>query len=134
MSITISLENGKLSISSSFEKELNMSPLEREASEVFISLICDSVDCSKVRIERKSDSYISMIYGEYNDFLRFKISKNTKWLSIRLCKEDSINNINNPLFEAQTNKKQLHWKSKFSSLADLPKYKSFLVNSCLKNL
>lgn len=133
MPITISYENNSFSISSSFNKDLNMSPLEKDASEIFMSLICDSVDCSKVHFERKSDSYISMIYGEYNDFLRFKISERTKWLSIRLCKEDCYANIENPLFSAQKNKKQFHWKSQFSSLSDLENYKSFLINACLKN-
>ena len=131
MPITISYENGSISVKSSFEKELNMSPLEQEASELILSLLHDSVDCSKIRLERRSDSYVSMFYGENNNFLRFKLSDKTKWLSIQMCYEDRIDNIDNPLFSAQKNKNQFHWKSQFTSLSDLQKYKTFLVNACL---
>ena len=134
MSIIISLENGVVSVSSTFHKELNMSSLEQEASEIFVSLLSDSVDCSKIRLERKSNSYISMIYGEYNDFLRFKFSEKTKWLSIRLCEEDRSKHLENPMFSAQANKNQFHWKSKIDSLSELVNYKDFLINACLKNL
>ena len=134
MPITISFENGVPSISSSFEKTLNLSTFEKDAVDIFMSLLCDSVDCSKIRLERRSESYVSMFYGDHNDFLRFKMSEKTKWISIRLCPEDCSSNIDNPLFSAQKNKKQLHWKSQILSLSDLPIYKSFLINACLKNL
>lgn len=133
MPITISCENGFISVSSSFDKELDMSPLEEEFSKIIISLISDSVDASKIRLERRSDAYVSMFYGEHNDFLRFKLSEKTKWISIRMSKDDQLENIDNPLFSAQKNKKQFHWKSQIMDIEDFSIYKPFLVNACLDN-
>lgn len=133
MPITISFENGSVSISSSFDKELNMSSLEEAFSKTIISLLSDSVDTSQIRLERRSDAYVSMFYGEYNDFLRFKLSEKTKWISIRMSRDDQLENIDNPLFSAQKNKKQFHWKSQIADIEDFSIYKSFLVNACLDN-
>lgn len=116
-------------LSSMFEKELNTTPFESEAIKKIIALLPDSVDNNKLRIERRSNSYISIFYGN-NDFLRLKFSEKTKWISIRLSQEDMKLNLNNPLFAAQTNKNQFHWKARVSSIDELEQFRPFLISSC----
>ena len=132
MRITIDFGLGTVeaTVSSSFDKELSMNDEETQAFEIFKSLLSDSVDMSKITIERRSYDYLSVFFGK-NDFLRFRFSPRTKWLSIRLAFPDRAPNMENPLFAAQKNKKQSHWKSKVDSLDDLPKYKDFLVAACI---
>ena len=113
------------------DKELVLTELEESALETIYSLLSNDVDLSKMHLEKNADAYTSLFYGEYNDFLRFKISDRTKWISIRMAPCDRENNLDNPLFVAQKNKKQLHWKSKIDSIDDLSQFKCYFVNACL---
>lgn len=133
MPISFSFDEHSVTISSSFDKELNMSDLEEEFYNSILELLSDTIDTSLIRVERRSDAYVSAIYGENNNFLRFKLSDKTKWISIFLTFDDKKDNMDNPLFEAQKNKKQFHWKSKLSNSKDYSVYKQFLINSCLEH-
>lgn len=104
---------------------------EQEFIDNVFSFLASSVDISDLRLDKRSDNYTSLIYGEYNDFLRFRLSAHTKWLSLRLPSDVKADNMNNPLFDAQKNKKQLHWKAKLNSLEDVSSFKEFIIASCV---
>lgn len=131
MSITIGFdfENMNPIVSSSFDKELSMSDEEQEALSIFQKILSETIDLSKITLERRSKDYLSLIFNE-NDFLRFKFSPRSKWLSIRLTANDRKTNIDNPLFVTQKNKNELHWKSKVSNINELFKYKEFIISAC----
>lgn len=80
-------------------------------------------------IERRSDSYLSVVLGS-NDFLRFKYSSRTKWISLDLPKDVATANVDNPIFSAQKNKAQRHWKAALSSLDDVDQMADLIVSSC----
>ena len=83
-----------------------------------------------VHVVCNSSNYISIVCGEFNDFLRLKYADRSKWISIRLSPEDKAMNINNSLFESQKNKNQLHWKATIHSISDLDSFKDLIVRSC----
>lgn len=113
------------------EKELSLTSDEEVLLEIIFSFLSDSVEVSMLGIEKRSNDYTSVIYGGLNDFLRFKYTSRTKWISLRLPISIQKENINNPLFSLQKNKRQLHWKAALSSLDDLEKFKPFIIASCV---
>lgn len=113
------------------EKELSLTSDEETLLETVCLFIADHVDVSMLGIEKRSNDYTSIIYGGMNDFLRFKYTSRTKWISLRLPISLQKENENNPLFSAQKNKRQLHWKASLSSLDDLEALKPFIIASCV---
>lgn len=112
-------------------KELSLFADEENLLKIVIGFLADSVDISMVGVEKRSNDYTSLIYGGLNDFLRFKYSPRTKWISLRLPAAIQKENMENTLFAAQKNKKQLHWKSSLSSLSDLEALKPYIIASCV---
>lgn len=129
ITFSVNTETEEVSVTSVFDKELD--PNENELKVIKIVLSFLPPDVSRcITLERRSKNYISMFYGA-NDFLRLKYSLKTKWISLRLPHELSIANISNPLFAAQSNKKQLHWRANLDSLDDLISLKDFIIASCV---
>ena len=106
------------------KKELNMTDLEESAYNKILNLISESADLSKVHLEKNSDAYTSLVYGKYNDFVRFKLTERTKWISIRMIPSDRQANKDNPLFADQKNKNQLHWKVKIKNIDEIFSYQT----------
>lgn len=130
--IGFDLEKMKPVVSSPiFYKELDMNDEEAQAFSIFQSLLSEKVDVSKLILERRSYSYISVIYNEH-DVIRFKFTSRTKWISIRLTESDRKTNVDNPLFAEQKNKNQLHWKAKLHDLEDIGKFKDFIISACIQ--
>ncbi len=131
MSITLSFDSEKnvVLISSDFEKSLSMNECESQLLEIVLSYLSNSEHAEKLRVERRSRDYLSLICDE-NDFFRFKYSDRSKWCSIRLPKSLQLSNQDNELFYAQKNKKQLHWKADLNSMSDLESLKPFIIESC----
>ena len=92
------------------ESAFCLSPEEEQLLEIILNFLVDSVDISFIGIEKRSANYTSLVYGGLNDFLRFKYSSKSHWISLRLPALIRNDNINNPLFAAQKDKRQLHWK------------------------
>ncbi len=128
MQIEISTENllkyGKAA-RGSWEKDLNPTPEESD----FLSLVLPWLPAASVVVERRSDDYLSVICGN-NDFLRFKLTPRTKWLSLNLPFEIRDNYKESPLFAAQKKKSAIHWKASLSSLSDVENYKDLIIASC----
>lgn len=129
-SIVFDAESGTISIDR-HEREVCLNSEEKEFIDLVYSYLSPRVDSSLLRLEKRSDNYTTLVYGEYNDFLRFRLSPRTKWLSLRLPFDVMADNMDNPLFSAQKNKNQLHWKAKFDSIEDVSLFKYFIIASCV---
>lgn len=129
ITFTVNTKTGESSVASVFDKELNPNESESKLIEIVLSFLPTEIS-RHITLERRSKNYISMFYGA-NDFLRLKYSPRSRWISLRIPYELSLTNINNPLFAAQSNKKQLHWKANLNSFDDLNSLKDFIIASCV---
>lgn len=114
------------------ERELNLNDDEKKFVDIVFEMLEGDVDVSKLKVTRKSDNYATIeIQGaEYDsDLIRFKYTGKAKWISIFLSEEDRRKYVDDPLFEAQKKKTQLHWKSKMNALEELYCYKKLLINA-----
>lgn len=109
-------------------RSVELTPLEQDAVNAILSFF-PTDQLSQIHLEKRSDSYTSMVHGERNDFLRFKLTDRTKWISVRLTPSDADANISNPLFAAQSNKNMAHWKAKISKVSDISQFKTFILNA-----
>ena len=109
----------------SWEKELNPSPEESE----FLERVLPLLPADSVTVERRSDDYLSLICNEI-DFLRFKLSSRTKWLSLNLPKDLKKEYKESALFRAQEKKTAVHWKSVFTDMSDIDVYRDLIIASC----
>lgn len=100
---------------------------EQDICELVIEMLSSEIDKSCFGIEERSSSYLSLICG-ITDVLRVKYTNNSKWISIRLAKEDKKED--DIRFIAQKNKGQLHWKAFIDDEQDLYKFKNELINAC----
>ncbi len=128
MQIEISIEN-LLKYGSaargSWEKELNPTPEESD----FLAVVLPLLPAANVVVERRSDNYLSVVCGN-NDFLRFKLTPRTKWLSLNLPREIRSDYKESPLFASEKKKTAIHWKAALTSLSDVDKYKDLIIASC----
>ena len=109
-------------------KELNPSIYEQEAYKFIFNLICNQRECENLLLERRNDDYLSIVIGEY-DFLRFKLSDRTKWLSVLIPPILKSKYVDSPLFKEQKNKNQIQWKSKFNDISELNNYEQVILDS-----
>lgn len=82
-----------------------------------------------VVIERRSDDYLSVVC-ENNDFLRFKLTPRTKWLSLNLPRDLRKQYESDDLFAAQKKKSAIHWKATITDASDVGKFKDLIVAAC----
>lgn len=129
ITLTIDTKTGEYSVESIFDKELNINEAEQQLVNIVLSYFPRETS-SQFKLERRSNNYISMFYGA-NDFLRLKYTPKSKWISLRLPFDLAKANLENPLFAAQSNKKQFHWKASLNSLDDLQLFRDFIIASCV---
>ena len=120
-------DRGQPYVRSQFRKELDANDDEMRIAEHFISAISAVNPDAPVSLERRSENYLSLCLGD-NDFLRFKYTERAKWLSIDTSFLDIEDD--NPLFEAQKNKRQRHWRAKISDIADINKFDEYVIKAC----
>lgn len=101
--------------------------MEKKICEQVIELLSNYYDKDKFGIENRSQDYTSLIFCD-NDFFRVKYTDRSRWISIRLAKEDR--NEDDPRFAAQKKKTQLHWKADITSAEDINKFEDVLINAC----
>lgn len=104
-------------------KEKNVNQVEKN----ILEQIANYLSLSDYNIVANSDDYTTLEYKEY-DIVRLKYSQRTKWISIFMTNNDKKENIDNVLFDAQKNKKQLLWKSIITDDIDI--YLNFIKNKC----
>jgi len=83
-----------------------------------------------IRIEQRSQDYLSMMVGEHSDFLRFKCTERTKWFTVCLSpikrKESGIESR----FDS-CKPTIIHWKIKLKSVDDLINYSDIIQDAYL---
>ena len=102
---------------------------EEDICNYFIEKLSSKKDASLFKIEHRSKDYTSLFYGN-NNFMRVKYTPLSKWISFSMFGEIAKENMDNPLFDAQKNKNQFQWKSKFNSFDELSRYIEFAENGC----
>jgi len=121
-------ETGTLHVDSLSRKSLNMNDDETTVAEHFITVIHNAAPDIPVRIERRSNDYVSLFTGEF-DFLRFKYSPRSRWLSVDTfglnLSPDDIR------FAAQKKKTARHWKAEIKDLSALQEFDDLVISSCL---
>lgn len=110
---------------------IDLSDAEQKLLDKISQFLSHNSHFSNLRIEERSSNYRSLCLG-YNDFLRFKFTPRSKWISLRLPSHIAKNHRENPLFAAQKNKAQLHWKAEIESITDLDKFEDLIVASCVE--
>ena len=89
--------------------------------------LCDYKD--KITIVSNTSDYTTLQYDEM-DLIRLKYSDKTKWITIFIAPSIKKEYIDNPLFNSQKNKNQLHWKSIISDKSDLSNFNDI----CIKDI
>lgn len=91
-----------------------------------LSIIKEALpDSADIRVERRTDSYLTLITGEYGDFCRLKATDRAKWVSLDLWNAaDEIKKDDR--LEIVKNRKQRHWKIPLSCVAELEQYSCFI--------
>lgn len=107
----------------------NLSAGEKEALNIIKDIITNSnLDFGKVRLERRSENYITLISDDDSDFCRIKIGNRSKWFSLDLWKYRKELSSDERLTIVK-NKNQIHWKIPLESVNDIKKYADLIVLS-----
>ena len=109
------------------KRELNINEDEQAIADHFIDVILKQKPEMNPVLERRSESYISLCQGE-TDFLRIKFTSRARWISIDSWAAELEED--DPLFEAQTNKRQRHWKAKLDDISDIEQFDDYVVRAC----
>lgn len=124
MSIIVSYdEQNGISVTSEFDKyrkEVVLSEKESFACGVLERYFNDRgiVFSNCIRLQRRSNSYLSFINQQNNDFLRLKAGVKSSWISIDTWKM-SEDMKNDSRFDNVKNKNQRHWKILLDDLDDI---------------
>lgn len=91
-----------------------------------LSIIKKSLsDDADVRLERRTDNYLTLVTGECGDFCRMKMSERAKWISLDLWNApDEIKKDDR--LQIVKNKNQRHWKILLSCIDDIEQYSDFI--------
>lgn len=123
----IFIENGVAGCRCSFDRAKEPVVLNQHEAAA-LSIIKESLpESADVRVERRTDSYLTLITGEYGDFCRLKATDRAKWVSLDLWNAaDEIKKDDR--LQIVKNQNQRHWKIPLSCVADLEQY-SFFINA-----
>ena len=122
MAITFSIKNGSISLVDEFNKR-NIPPVLNEYEEGAISVISGLINSyglefSRSHLERRSNSYLSIVCDTGNDFCRVKAGPRSNWISLDLSScDDSIRN--DKRLDHIKKRDIRHWKIPLESVDDL---------------
>lgn len=123
LSITVD-KNGKVIIESIANRtEVEVTELESEAVKIIADIIGD------VELERRTDSYLTVLNQEGNDFCRLKITERTMWFSFDMNPDIMPQYVSDPRLDSVKNKNQRHWKVKLSCVDELKDYMDIIEAS-----
>lgn len=96
---------------------------ENDAIEIILDDL--GLDRSLFKIEKPSQAYTTLKYGDY-DLFRIKYTNKARWIKIAIFNDMIDFYKEKPLFEAQKNKNEFMWKSDIKSLFD---YKEVILKA-----
>lgn len=103
---------------------------EKVFYDAFISSLSNSLDFEDIVVEQRDGDYRTVVYKDWdNDFLRYNLDFEDPWVSVRMYSPLMKKYKDNPLFDAQENKRQLHWRSSIDPL-DIGLLHDVIVESC----
>ena len=114
------------------DRKVELNSYERRFFDCLMDALAEKgVDVGKIRIEERSNNYKTICYGNTGniDFLRFKLTERTKWISLSVSQQDRKTNKENPFFSSQKNKGQRHWKASMKKTDDFLPYIDLIINS-----
>lgn len=113
------------------KREVCLTNFEEKFYNILLETLSDEVDISKISLQKNSDSYTSVCYKEGigADFLRFKLTERTRWMSLSIANEDVDKYRDDLFFAAQKNKNQRHWRANLVNIDSFVPYKQLIVNS-----
>ena len=89
-----------------------MRPDERSFYNELVDAVANSLDIVDLVVEQRNGDYRTVVYGSWdNDFLRYHFGSDGFWVSVRMSRELMNEYQDSPLFAAQENKRQFHWRS-----------------------
>ena len=109
------------------DDEVDANAYELAIANHFIAVIKEQKPDANPVLERRAQAYLSLCEG-YNDFLRIKYTDRARWISIEAYSAGIERD--NPLFAAQKNKNQRHWKAKLNDITDIDKFDDYVVKAC----
>lgn len=100
---------------------------EEKALDIIYSVLKEfDIESANIHVERRSENYLSLVAFEHYDFIRFKIGKRSKWISVSLSPTDRITLAEDKRFFNVKNKRQLHWKTELFSVEYLENCKDLI--------
>lgn len=104
---------------------------EEAACQYFIDeLVKRGKDKALFKIDHRAADYTSLVYDEFNDFIRIKMTDNVCWISLALTNDDQKAHMDDPLFSSQADKGKRHWRSDFDDIGQLERYLELAENAC----
>ena len=132
MSITIKSENGEVKTigASNSRTAYNLSEQETKAIEI-IKFAFDEkgLPFNEISIERRSQSYLSLVLPNMNDFCRIHFGERSMWISLDMwrCNEELQNNR---YFDTVSpkNRKKRHWEIPLKSVDEIKDVTDLIIS------
>lgn len=132
MSITIKSENGEVKTIGVNDSRTayNLSEQETKAIEIIKSAFDEKgLPFSEISIERRSQSYLSLVLPNMNDFCRIHFGERSMWISLDMwrCDEELQNNR---YFDTVSpkNRKKRHWEIPLKSVDEIKDVTDLIIS------
>lgn len=132
MSITIKSENGEVKVigASNSRTANDFSESETRAIELIKSAFSErDLPFNEISIERRSQSYLSLVLPNMNDFCRIHAGERSMWISLDMwrCDEELQNNR---YFDAVSpkNRKKRHWEIPLKSVDEIKDVTDLIIS------
>ena len=90
----------------------DMPSKEKGFYDKLIATLNGKIEVEDLVVEQRNGDYRTVVYGSWdNDFLRYHFGGDGFWVSVRMSRELMKEYQDSPLFAAQENKRQFHWRS-----------------------
>lgn len=107
-----------------------MSREERTFCNRLIETLSRDINLDELAFEQRFADYRTVVYGDWsNDFLRYHFGEDGFWVSVRVYPGIVADYEFSPLFRAQANKRQLHWRATVGA-DEIEKLRDVMLRSC----
>lgn len=111
--------------------ETNSMPAEeRSFCTRLIDTLKGDINLDDLAFEQRFADYRTVVYGDWNnDFLRYHFGEDGFWVSVRVYPGIVADYEFSPLFKAQANKRQLHWRASVGA-DEIEELHDVMLRSC----